>query len=60
MNKIIKYLQESVEELKKVTWPTQKETYNYSLLVIIISVSVAAFLGGIDFIFNKGLEFLIK
>jgi len=60
MNKIITYLQESVEELKKVTWPTKKETYNYTLLVVIISLSIATFLGGIDFIFNKGLEYIIK
>lgn len=60
MNKITKYLQESFEEIKKVTWPTKKEIYNYTLLVVAISLSIAAFLGGIDFIFNKGLEYIIN
>lgn len=59
MNKIIAYLKASIEEMKKVTWPTKKETYNYTLLVIFISVGVALFLGLLDIIFTKGLEYLI-
>ncbi|MDD3711045.1 MAG: preprotein translocase subunit SecE [Patescibacteria group bacterium] len=59
MGKISKYVKESIIELKKVTWPTKKETYRYTLLVIGLSLSVAAFLGALDFIFNLGLETLI-
>jgi preprotein translocase subunit SecE len=59
MSKIIRYLQESLEEMKKVTWPSKKETYHYTLLVIGISLGVAAFLGILDYIFNYGLETLI-
>ena len=59
MNKITEYLKASVEEMKKVSWPTKKETYNYSLLVIFISLGVALFLGLLDLVFAKGLEFLI-
>jgi len=59
MSKISRYLQESLEEMKKVTWPTKKETYHYTLLVIGISLGVAAFLGILDYIFNYGLETLI-
>lgn len=60
MNKLINYLKGSVEEMKKVTWPTKKETYNYTLLVIGISLAVAAFLGALDYIFNWALEIIIK
>ncbi|MGE5425953.1 MAG: preprotein translocase subunit SecE [Bacillota bacterium] len=59
MSKISRYFQESMEELKKVTWPTRKETYHYTLLVIGVSLAVAAFLGILDFIFNLGIEELI-
>ena len=59
MNKIINYIKASIEEMKKVTWPTKKETYNYTVLVIFISLGVALFLGVLDLIFNKGLEYLI-
>lgn len=59
MQKIIDYLKAAVEETKKVTWPTKKETYNYTLLVIFISLGVALLLGVWDFAFTKGLEYAI-
>jgi preprotein translocase subunit SecE len=59
MSKISRYFQESLEEMKKVTWPTKKETYNYTILVIVISLAVAAFLGILDYVFNLGFKELI-
>ena len=59
MNSLTKYVKESIIELKKVTWPSKKDTYRYTLLVVGLSVAVAIFLGALDFIFNLGLEFLI-
>lgn len=60
MEKIINYLKASIEEMKKVTWPTKKETYNHTILVIAVSLGVAAFLGALDYIFNLGLGLIIK
>jgi len=60
MNKLTNYLQESIAEMKKVTWPTKKETYNYTLLVIGISIAVALFLGLLDYIFSTGFQFVIN
>jgi preprotein translocase subunit SecE len=60
MLKIADYIKNSIVEMKKVTWPTKKETYNYTLLVIGISVAVAIFLGALDFIFALLLEFFIN
>jgi len=57
---IVNYIKASAEEMKKVTWPTKKETKNYTLLVIGISLAVAAFLGALDYIFTFGLELIIK
>jgi len=59
MNKITTYLKESAAEMKKVTWPTKKETYNYTLMVILVSLAVALFLGALDFIFAQALQFLV-
>ncbi|MCX6795036.1 MAG: preprotein translocase subunit SecE [Candidatus Falkowbacteria bacterium] len=59
MSKITTYFKESVAELKKVTWPTKKETYNYTLLVIGISLGVAIFLGFLDYIFTQGFQALL-
>ncbi len=59
-NKITNYIKASFAEMKKVTWPTKKETKNYTLLVIGVSLAVAAFLGALDFIFSFGLELFIR
>ena len=59
MKKLIKYFAESAAEMKKVTWPTKKETYNYTILVIGVSVGVAIFLGALDYAFTEGLQLLI-
>ncbi len=60
MGKLANYIKASIEEMKKVTWPTKKETYQYTMLVIGISLAVAAFLGGLDFFFNWCLQLIIK
>ena len=44
-NIIVKYFRESYEELKKVSWPSRKDTVRDTLIVIGVSLGVAAFLG---------------
>lgn len=56
MNKVSKYVAESITEMKKVTWPSKKETYQYTVLVIVISLSVALFLWLLDQAFDFGLQ----
>lgn len=60
MNKVINYIKGSIEEMKKVTWPTKKETTNYTLLVIGVSLAVAIFLGALDYIFEFILQLIIN
>jgi len=59
MSKLTDYLKGSIEEMKKVTWPTKKEAKNYTMLVIGISLGVAAFLGVLDYAFSFGIEKII-
>jgi len=59
MDKIIQYFKDSYAEMKKVTWPTKKQTINYSTLVIVMSVGMAVFFSALDYIFNLGLTKLI-
>jgi preprotein translocase subunit SecE len=59
LTKIVNYFKESKIELKKVIWPTPKDTFNYTLAIIIISLATAIFLGGLDYIFNYIFKMLI-
>ena len=45
---ISKFLKESRQEIKKVTWPTRKDTVRYTIMVVVASLIVAAYLGGVD------------
>ena len=59
MSKITEYLKETKMELKHVIWPSRSQTFYYTLIVIVLSVVVAYYLGAFDFIFSKGLEKVI-
>ena len=60
MSKITDYLKETKTELKHVIWPTRSQTFYYTLIVIILSVLIAYFLGIFDFIFSLGLGKIIS
>ncbi len=59
MSKLSNYIRESAAEMKKVTWPTKKETYNYTLMVLGVSLGTALFLGALDYIFSWGFNLII-
>lgn len=58
-NKITSFFKEVKLETKKVNWPTRKETIKYTVATIAITIVIAIFLGGIDFIFTTVLNKLI-
>ena len=61
MKKIIQFFKEAKVELSKVNWPSKKETINYTLVVIGISIGTALFLGGLDYFFEYILKtFILK
>jgi preprotein translocase SecE subunit len=49
------YLVGSYQEMRKVTWPTKAQTFNYSALVVGLSIGMALFLGLLDYIFNTAV-----
>lgn len=59
MNAFIQYLKESKAEMKNVTWPTRNQTIYATITVLVVSAGVAYYLGVFDFLFTKGLEFII-
>ncbi len=60
MNNIKKYINQVVAELKKVSWPTKKQTIDKTVLVIIVSVIVAGYIGGLDLLLQGIMKALIK
>ncbi len=56
MSKFNEYIQETKLELKHVVWPSKRQTIYYTLIVVLLSVSVAYLLGLFDYAFLQGLK----
>ncbi|OGN07871.1 MAG: preprotein translocase subunit SecE [Candidatus Yanofskybacteria bacterium RIFCSPHIGHO2_01_FULL_45_42] len=61
MEKLITFLKEVKIELAKVSWPNRKQTVQYTLVVIGISLFIAFYLGALDAVFGYILQkFLLR
>lgn len=45
------YLKESVKEFGRINWPNRKQTITLVGVVILVSLSLATYLGALDFFF---------
>jgi len=48
LEKITKFLKEVNAELRKVTWPTKDELIGSTIVVIVVSLILAVFIGVVD------------
>lgn len=55
-----KYVREVRSELKKVTWPTPKQTATYTGFVVVFTLLVVAVITLLDTIFNFGLHLYLR
>ncbi len=51
-----RWAEDIVSELRKVTWPTREETWNLTLVVLIVATAFGFFLGGVDMFFNWAID----
>jgi preprotein translocase subunit SecE len=51
--KIQKFFQETIGELRKVSWPTRREAIRLTWIVIGVILVMALLLGGLDFVYTK-------
>lgn len=59
LHKSIQFLREVKIELKKVTWPTRKQTMGSTVVVIVLVVIIAIFLGVVDFGLSKMIQVVL-
>ena len=60
MNKAIDFFNEVRVELSKVVWPSRKTTIRLTLMVILITVIVGFFVGGIDYILTRLTALILR
>lgn len=59
-SKPISFLKEVRDELKKVVWPTKDEVIRLTSIVILVSLLVGFFLGGLDYVFTTLMTLIIR
>lgn len=60
IERIKQFFSEARQEWRHVNWPTRREATYLTVIVIGLSLILAAFLGAFDYIFYTGLRFLIS
>jgi preprotein translocase subunit SecE len=51
--KPVRFVKESISEMRKVLWPSRNELVTYSIVVIVFVVIMVAIVAGLDFGFAK-------
>lgn len=57
--KIIAFFEDVVKEMKKVTWPTKDNLRESTFVVVVVCIVISLFVGGVDQIVSKLLEFFL-
>ncbi len=55
----IQFFEESWQELKKVYWPSRKETYAATLVVIVLVILISVYLAVVDLGLTKAIQAII-
>ena len=55
-----RFLSEVRNEMGRVTWPSQKEVYATTIVVILFSVTMGVYLWIVDLILTNGLGWLFR
>lgn len=58
-NRFVQFYRETAAELRKVVWPTREQAQNLTVIVLIVVVAMALFLGAIDAVLTRILAFLL-
>lgn len=61
MSSFIEYIKESKGELAHISWPTRRQAVGFTILVIVLSVATALYLGAFDTLFTTLIKkFIVR
>ncbi len=60
IGKVMNFLTLVKGEMKKVTWPSRKDTYASTLAVIVLVLAVGVFLWAVDSALSTAIRFLLR
>ncbi|MDO8733829.1 MAG: preprotein translocase subunit SecE [Elusimicrobiota bacterium] len=59
IQKSVQFVKEAIEELKKVSWLGRKEVVASTIVIAILIIIVAIFIGAVDFILSKIIKWML-
>jgi preprotein translocase subunit SecE len=60
VTRIREFVQDVLVEFRKVTWPSRQELINSTTVVIVVTVVLAFFLGGVDVALTRLVERILR
>ena len=57
--KLKKWYRETIGELRKVSWPTPREAWRLTKIVIMVIIAMGVLLGGLDFLFTRIIKLVV-
>ena len=60
VTRIREFVQEVIAEFHKVTWPSRAELINSTVVVIVVTVVLALFLGAVDIVLARVVEWILS
>jgi preprotein translocase subunit SecE len=60
VTRLREFVQEVLAEFRKVTWPSRQELINSTTIVIVVTVVLAFFLGGVDIALARVVERILR
>ncbi len=58
--RVQEFFREVLLEFKRVTWPSRQELVNSTVIVIVVTLVLAVFLGGVDIGLTKVVERILR
>lgn len=58
-NFIQRFSRETIGELRKVVWPTPREAWNLTKIVLIVLAGMSLLLGLLDILFEQGVKAIL-
>ena len=60
IGRVTEFVQDVLAEFRKVTWPSRAELINSTAVVIVVTVVLAFFLGGVDIVLARVVERILR
>ena len=60
VGRVREFVQEVLAEFRKVTWPSRQELVNSTVVVIAVTVVLSLFLGGVDIVLARVVEWVLS